>query len=78
MADGIRCHAHPCREPGQFLGTFQAPFCRDCYAALTPLKQREVEEIRFFSVLHPDSRRRALVIINECRRYLATKQKGAA
>jgi len=65
-----RCHAHPCRAPGHFVGAFQSPFCSEHHAALTPLKQSEVLEIQHFSVLDPNSRPRAIVIINKCRRYL--------
>lgn len=69
----IRCHALPCREPGHIVGAFECPFCREHFEALTPLKRAEVLEIQHFSVLDPRSRSRAVGIINECRRYLATK-----
>lgn len=75
MPDVIRCHAHPCREPGHIVGAFQCPFCRRHYAALTPLKQAEVLEIQHFSVLAVGSRTRAMAIINECRRYLLGKEQ---
>lgn len=71
----IRCHAHPCREPGHIVGTFAGPFCTEHFNALTPLKQSEVLEIQHFSVLDIGSRPRAVVIINACRRYLAGKQQ---
>lgn len=69
----IRCHALPCREPAHIVGAFELPFCSAHYAALTPLKQAEVEGIRHLSVLDPRSRQRAITIITECRRYLAAK-----
>jgi hypothetical protein len=74
----IRCHAHPCREPGLVVGTFEGPFCAAHYAALTPLKQAEVLEIQHFSVLAVGSRMRAMAIINECRRYLLNKERKSA
>lgn len=71
----IRCHNHPCRAPGHVVGKFECPFCSKCFHALTPLKQSEVLSIQHFSVLELGSRARAVGIINESRRYLASKQQ---
>jgi hypothetical protein len=70
----IRCHAHPCREPGHYLGTFQSPFCEACFNKLTAHKMQLVKSIASLSVLAPGARSTAIGIINECRRYLSTKQ----
>ena len=75
MSDGLHCHVHRCLGAGQWFGAYQAPFCRDHFNALTPLKQSEVLSIQHLSVLAPGSRTRAMSIIAECRRYLATKQQ---
>ena len=74
MPDGINCHVHRCLCGGHWVGGFQTPFCVEHFHDLTPLKQAEVLSIQHLSVLAPGSRTRAMGIINECRRYLLTKQ----
>lgn len=71
----IRCHAQPCTDIGHIVGSFQAPFCEHHFNRLTPLKQSLVLSIQGFSVLEPDSRRRALAIIYQCRNYLSGKEE---
>lgn len=74
----VLCHHAPCREPGLWAGTHQNAFCPAHHARLTPHKQQLVLSIAHLSVLHPDSRRRALAIIRECRLYLLSREKRRA
>ena len=74
MADTtIRCHMHPCREPGHYLGTWQGPFCETHFHQLTAHKMQLVKSIASLSVLAPGARSTAIGIITECRRYLLSK-----
>jgi hypothetical protein len=72
----IRCHAHPCREPGHESGTLA--FCAVHFHQLTPNKRAKVVMIRSLNVLDVGSRGIANAVTLECRRYLATKQQRRA